>query len=298
MSTAPIFRTPAGEEAIMAFYDHVLRRWPVPYRAFDVDTGYGRTFVIACGPENAPPLVLLHGAGSNSSMWVGEITEYVRAYRVYALDLPGEPGRSTPIRPEWDGPAYTEWLADALDALHLDRVTLVGLSQGGWTALKFAVAHPQRVEKLALLTPGGIVPDKASFLFHAIPSLMLGKTGTRHLLHVLYGEQPIPEGVEEAIDLINRNFRPRMGKLPIFFDTELQQLTMPTLLVIGDHDALRDGHAIAERLRGLLPQFEVAIIPGAGHALTHVAGRVMAFLQRDESGYPMVTPVDGAAVPG
>ncbi len=266
----------------MALYEHVLRRWPVPYRTFDIDTRYGRTFVIASGPVDAPPLILLHGAGTNSSMWVGEVAVYARSYSVYALDLPGEPGRSAPVRPDWDGPAYADWLADALDVLRLDRVVLVGLSQGGWTALKFAVAYPERVERLVLVTPGGIVPDKTIFLIHAIPSLMLGARGIRHMVRLLYADQPIPEGVEEAISLINRHFRPRLGKLPIFADTELRRLTMPTLLVFGDHDIVRDGHAIAVRLHSLLPQLEVRIITGGGHALSHVSERVMTFLEHGE----------------
>ncbi len=58
-----------------------------------------------------------------------------------------------------------------------------------------------------------------------------------------------------------------MGVLPIFTDDELQRLTMPTLLVGGALDALRDMAKIAERLRPLLPHLSVTILPDAGHVV-------------------------------
>jgi len=67
-----IYTSLAGEQAVMALYDSLLTRWPVPYATLNVPTRHGSTFVIASGAESAPPLVLLHGAGTNSTMWAGE----------------------------------------------------------------------------------------------------------------------------------------------------------------------------------------------------------------------------------
>ena len=213
-------------------------------------------------------------------MWGSDVATYSRDYRVYAVDLLGEPGKSSPNRPPWEGPAYAEWLDDVLAGLHVDRVRLVGLSQGGWTALKFAVAQPQRVEQLALLTPGGVVPDKLSFLFYAMLYMGLGKWGIRRLVRLLYGRQPIPVGVEDITMLFMRHFKGRMGVLPLLTDEELRRLTMPTLLLVGSQDALRDSERIAARLGQFLPNFESAIIPGGGHALLDTVDRVMSFLRR------------------
>jgi len=62
-----VYRSPEGEKIIMALYDEALARWPVPSQAQHVPTRHGETFVIACGDPNAPPLVLLHGSGTNSA---------------------------------------------------------------------------------------------------------------------------------------------------------------------------------------------------------------------------------------
>jgi pimeloyl-ACP methyl ester carboxylesterase len=121
MNTASIYKTPAGEREIMALYDAVLARWPVTHETFNLPTRHGDTFIIASGEKSAPPLILLHGAASNAVSWVGDIAEYSSYFRVYAVDLPGEPGKSAQNRPAWDGPGYTEWLEDVLDGLEVQK---------------------------------------------------------------------------------------------------------------------------------------------------------------------------------
>ncbi len=278
MTIHSIYRTPAGERAVMECYDLFLSRWPVPYTTQYIDTRVGPTFVIASGNEASPPLVLLHGAGTNSSMWAGDITEYSHRYRTYAIDLPGEPGKSTPNRPSWASEAFGEWLADVLDGLGGGRAVLIGFSQGGWTALKFSIAHPQRVEKLVLISPGGIVPDKLSFVIRALPLSMLGKWGAGHINRLLAGNQLIPPEVDNALTLIMTQFKPRIEPLPIFPDHELKRLTMPMLVLMGDRDALRDPQRISARLQQLVPDLKATVIHGGGHALMNTAEDILAFL--------------------
>lgn len=278
MTTPSIYKTPAGEQAVMALYDRALDHWRVPYESLHIPTRHGDTFVISSGASDAPPLVLLHGAGTNSAIWIEDAAAYSRLYRVYAVDLLGEAGKSAPNRPAWDSPAFAEWLEDVFAGLHIARAVLVGISQGGWTALKFATAHPERIDKLVLLTPGGVVPDKLSFLLRAIPFSMMGKAGSRRMARLVYGSQPIPAGVEEVMDVVTSNFKARIGTLPIFSDEELRRLTMPTLLLIGAEDALRDAGKISARLDSLLPNLTAVTIPRAGHALLDTTPYILPFL--------------------
>lgn len=262
----------------MALYDRALKQWPIPYQTRQIATRHGETFVIASGDESAPPLVLLHGAGTNSAIWIGDVADYSQQYRVYAVDILGEAGKSAPNRPDWDSPAYAEWLEDVLAALHIDQVVLVGISQGGWTALRYTTLHPENVRALVLLTPGGVVPDKASFLFSAVLYSLTGKWGSRRMIRLIYGGQPVPPGVEEVVTVVTRNFKSRIGVLPIFSDDELRRLTMPTLLLIGAQDALRDAVKITARLRQFVPRLTAITLPLAGHALIDTRSRVLSFL--------------------
>jgi pimeloyl-ACP methyl ester carboxylesterase len=79
-----------------------------------------------------------------------------------------------------------------------------------------------------------------------------------------------------------RNFRARMGVLPIFSDEQLQRLTMPTLLLGGTKDALRDSEKSETRLHAFVPQFAVTILPGAGHAVGNTAEHILSFLSPQE----------------
>jgi pimeloyl-ACP methyl ester carboxylesterase len=283
-ATSPsVFKTLAGEKAVMALYDSALARWPVPHETLNISTRHGQTFVIASGAQAAPALVLLHGAGTNSAIWGGDFLDYSRDHRVYAVDLLGEAGKSAPNRPAWDSPAYAEWLDDVLNALKVEKASLVGISQGAWTALKYAVYCPERVDKLVLITPGGVVPDRMTFLLRMMVLSLLGRRGIRGIMKVLFGDQTVPDGVEEVTAVVMSNFKARVGILPIFSDEELKRLTMPTLLLGGSKDALRDLEKIAARMRSLVPYIAVTIIPGAGHALLNTPPHVMPFLASEQA---------------
>lgn len=272
------YKTPAGERAVMALYDTALKHWSVAYETRMLPTRHGDTFVVASGSTASPALVLLHGAGSNSSIWAADVSDYSTCFRVYAVDLPGEAGKSAPIRPAWETPAFAEWLGDVLDGLKIKHTVLVGISQGAWTALKFAVTAPHRIDKLVLMTSGGIVADRRSFLPRVMLLMLLGRRGIQQLVRALFGEQPVPDGVIDIVVQISSQFKPRIGVLPIFSDQELRQLTMPILLLGGTRDIIRDLARIESRLRNLVPQLEVTITSGAGHALLNTTGRVLEFL--------------------
>ena len=147
MTANTIYKSSAGQEKIMALYSKVLAHWPVPYQHMILPTKYGDTFVIASGDTFAPPLVLVHGSGSNSATWAYDVIEYSKCFRVYAVDIPGEPGRSGQDRFSWNGPAFSEWLDDVLNELKVDKVILGGISLGGWVTLKYAIDKPERIEK-------------------------------------------------------------------------------------------------------------------------------------------------------
>jgi len=149
---------------MMGMYADMLERWPVPHDEQIVETRYGDAFVVSFGDTAAPPLVLLHGAASNSAMWSGDAAAYAAEFRVHAVDLPGDAGRSTPSRPPYGGPTYVEWLGDVFDALRIERARVVGLSLGGWIAMRFAAAQASRVDRLVVISPGGIVPVRKTFI--------------------------------------------------------------------------------------------------------------------------------------
>ncbi|MFZ6029305.1 MAG: alpha/beta fold hydrolase [Chloroflexota bacterium] len=278
MNTKPVYKSPAGKRAILARYDEFLARWPVPYETATIPTRHGETFVIASGEKSAPPLVLLHGSASNAVSWGGDVLEYSRHFRVYAVDLPGEPGRSSENRPSWHNLDFAEWLEDVLDGLAVPTASLLGISQGGWTAIRFAAIHPQRVDRLVLLTPVGIVPMRISILLKGMLFAAFGKWAGAAGLGRLFGDQPVHPEVAEFLQIIRDNFNIRIEKGYLFSDDELKRLAMPTLFIGGAQEMFFDIEKAARRLRGLVPQFSASILEGMGHALIGLAPQIVPFL--------------------
>lgn len=278
MNNATVFKSIAGRNVIMALYDSILARWPVPYETGTVPTRHGDTFFISCGTKTLPPLILLHGAASNAVSWVGDAADYSKFFRVFAVDLPGEAGKSAEIRPSWQGLGFAEWLENVLNELKIDKAALVGISQGGWTALRFATVHPQRVSKLVLLAPGGVGPTRPSFIRKSIFYSLLGKKGVKGINRMVTGKQEIHPEAAKFMDAILTHFHARMEKEYVFKDEELIRLTMPTLLVGGSEDALIPIEKVIPRLERLLPQLKTVLIQGMGHALVNQSGLILPFL--------------------
>lgn len=278
MNTASIYKSEAGKNEIMALYDAVLARWPVECETFYLSSRHGETFVIASGETGAPPLILIHGSASNAVSWVGDVSLYRPYFRVYAIDLPGEPGKSAENRPSWDGLDFAEWLDDVMDGLKIQTASLLGISQGGWTALRFATTFPERVSKLVLLAPGGIMPTRRLFILKAVIFSMLGNWGVERLNRMIFGKLPIHPDAAQFMKTIYLHFKTRIGKEYLFSDQELKQLTMPTLIIGGAEDALFPMEGVITRMERLVPTLKAILIPNMGHALVNQASIIIPFL--------------------
>lgn len=127
-----IYRSPKGEQAIKSKYNDLLRHWPIEKKSIYLDTGCGRTHVIACGDEKNPPLVLLHGNSHCSIRWLNEVETYCSSHRVYAIDIIGEPNHSDQERPKVRSQQYLNWLEEIFAKLNLREAALVGENMGAW----------------------------------------------------------------------------------------------------------------------------------------------------------------------
>ncbi|MEV4457334.1 alpha/beta fold hydrolase [Microbispora sp. NPDC049633] len=282
MTATDIYVTGEGERELRERYQELLTRWPVPSERLRIPTREGETSVITSGPPDAPPLLLLHGSSTTCVMWLGDVATWAPHFRVYAVDLIGEPGPSAPSRPPLDSEAYALWLDDVLDGLGLSRVSLVGASLGGWLAVDYAIRRPGRVERLALLCPGGIGRQKAGFAFRALFLLLFGERGRRRLLSMVMGDAPSDPRFAAYLDYaaqIARHFRPRRERLPVFGDEALGGLAMPMFVIVGGRDVLLDSRDTERRLRRLVPHATVRHLPDAPHGLRGHAEPILAFLR-------------------
>lgn len=280
-----IYKTADGQRAVEQNYRQILQYWPVENRQLAVPTRQGETFVIACGKESAPPVVLLHGALANSAAWIGDVALWAEHCRIFAVDVIGEPGLSSQSRPLLASGAYASWLEDVLQALGLEHAALVGVSLGGWLALDYATRNPDRVDRMVLVCPGGVGRQKIGILFKILLYSLFGAWGRRALRTAILGRMPTNTSPAarkfgELFALMQQSTRQRRERLPVFEDAALKRLTMPVLAIVGGKDAMLDSADTRRRIEALAPNAEVRYLEEAGHFITGQGGAIEAFLTR------------------
>ncbi|VWC43369.1 alpha/beta hydrolase [Burkholderia aenigmatica] len=284
MST--IFKSPRHARAIRAAYEAALSHWPAGHRRITVQTRHGATHVIACGPEHAPPVVLIHGAQTTAASWQHFAAEWSTHFRLFAIDVIGEAGPSAPSRPSLASDAYAQWLDDVLDGLGVSRAAFAGISLGARTALDFALRRPARVTRLALLCPSGIGRQKP-FLWWALPLLLLGDAGRARVRRRVLGRLPPVSTPAERdafalMRAVDRGLRPRLETIPVFGDSALRTLSPPMLAIVGGRDVMLDSRDTCDRLTRLVPHAQVRFLPDQYHFIRGQRDTVLAFLMSTE----------------
>ena len=276
---ADIYKSEAGRHAVEGQYRRFLERWPVACEQRIVATCQGDTFVIVSGDPLAPPLVLFHGSGGNSASWMRDVATWVQHHRVYAVDMIGEPGLSAPSRPPLASSAYAEWLDDVWAGLGLEKASVVGISLGGWLGLDFAIRRPNRVRSLSLISPSGIGRQNYMLLLKVGVLRLFGKWGLVKSLELVSGRTAaLPKPMVDTLLVVFRHFRPRMGRIPRFTDTDLAGLSMPVQVVVGSDDALLNSRETRERVERFVRNARVTYVENAGHILPPQTVTVAEFL--------------------
>ena len=278
MNVKKTFKSDKGKKAVIGVYDEILKMWRVPYETLWLESTFGKTFVIRSGDNSLPPLILLHGTSSNSTMWIDEVEEFAKNYCVYAIDIPGEPGKSEERQYPLKGSAYFEWLNEIVITLKLDKISIVAISLGAWMAIGYATKCPENVDKLVLLCPSGVGRQKVSFIFKALPLMLLGDWGFNKITQLVSGKKSMPKEAQEYTKLIARSFNLRTESVPIYSDEELSQLKMPVLLFAGENDVMLNSKETVSRMSRLVSNIKATLLSGYGHVLIGFQKEIIDFL--------------------
>ena len=157
-------------------------------------------------------------------------------------------------------------------------VCIVGQSLGSFVALRFAVNHPERVEKISMLTTPAIAPAKAGFIFKAMFLMLFGKKGSDKINRMVAYGTDLGKWSSTFGSLLSKHCRPMTEPIPILSDEEIRRLKMPLQLFAGDHDVMLRTEETAERLRRLAPHAEINILSGLGHAIIGKTDEILRFM--------------------
>ena len=238
---------------------------------------------------NGPTLVLVHGITSSAQTWGRVIGLLAEHHTVIAPDLLGH-GESAKPRGDYSLGAYASGIRDLLVALGHERATVLGHSLGGGIALQFAYQFPERVERLVLVSSGGLGRDVSVMLRAAtLPGAeyvlpLLSSSAARNVVSAsvkvlkALGIRPNPDGVGigqafsslGAVDARRaflhtaRSIIEPSGQRVSAADRLYLAAWLPTLIVWGARDRMipvKHAHTAAEAI----PSSRLEVFPSAGH---------------------------------
>jgi 3-oxoadipate enol-lactonase len=227
--------------------------------------------------DGQPVVLLVHGFPLNRSMWDPQLGVLRARARVIAPDLrafgASEAGPPGPLTMQ----QHADDLAALLDALGIDRVIYCGLSMGGYIGFAFWRAHRERIQALILAdtratvdAPEGrharlVMADLAETLNSPqpavdgmlpkmfSPTLRAGSVQEQLLRGMMLGSTP------RAVADGQRGLAARPDSVPV-----LESIDVPTLVIVGEHDALTPPHE-SELMVSKLPHARLVTIDQAGH---------------------------------
>jgi pimeloyl-ACP methyl ester carboxylesterase len=238
------------------------------FRTIDTECGRVSTFEAGSGK----PLVMLHGLGATKAEFLPTVPALApNGFRTIAIDLPGFGDSGKPFPAAYDARFFARWVAATLDALGLDRTHLLGHSMGGRVALEVGMRHPDRIERLVLMTPSMAwlsAPSWASALRLVRPELGIIQPAPKNFVEGLI-KRIVPQAdhhfVAPALDEFLRSYLTPRGRVAFYaaarnialerpdeFWDGLEKLSPESLFIWGRRDGLVP-IAFARHVRKRLP---------------------------------------------
>ena len=292
MFSKSIYRSPEGEEKILALYESALKKLDLEFEEQMIDTRFGVTHILITGPKEAPPLIIFQGGNTVNPVTLSWFLPLLKEYRVYAPDTIGHPGRSAQNRISPRDDSFGEWVIDLLDNLCIKKSSFIGYSYGAGILLRTAAYAPERISNAVLLMPSGIANGSFWRMISKIICPMLLYRLFPNRSRLLKAVRPMfTEDMDEiTLDVIGSVFvhvklETQMPRLAT--KEELMGFKTPTLVLAGEKDIFFPADKILPRAKEIIPNLIAAeSLQESGHfpsmkTLYYINDRIRMFLKEN-----------------
>lgn len=234
-----------------------------------LETGAASLVYYEIGPRDGEPWVLLHGLGATAATWAPVLRAFRKECRMLAPELSALGGTRCPGHALGMG-GMAEPLKELIDREFGGRpVTLAGISLGGWMAARFALRHPERVSRLALIVSGGYYDQD----WKNIESLVTVRdfAGVDRLYKALFVRVPWIMRASRSAFLAAytspavTNVLSALAEDDALRDEDLAEIRVPTAVISAEHDGLFNA-AAGRAMAAAIPGASFEVLPGCGHA--------------------------------
>jgi pimeloyl-ACP methyl ester carboxylesterase len=284
-----LYRSDASEATIRRWCTERIALWQVPHTTQVLSTPLGETHLTWAG-EGVDTCVYFPGTNFNAATSMTVLGTLARCGRVVCVDLPGQPGLSTGIRPDNELKTIPLWIKEVTDEVRRHspsgKIVLMGHSRGAAVALMAAAVS---VDALILLSPAGLARARITLrvLTRSLTWLLRPSLASaRRLVGCLVSGNPSNhESVVEWMALVGHSTRTSGAPGPLPRELLAQWRGSPVAVLVGESDVFFPPRRLARPVRDLDAVLEVA--SGAGHLLVdecpeRVAATLVRVLGQDE----------------
>jgi 2-hydroxy-6-oxonona-2,4-dienedioate hydrolase len=218
------------------------------------------------------PLILIHGLADDASIWDSVIPALSARFRVIALDQIGF-GRSDKPLLNYRVSTFVDFLDGSMTELKIERASLIGSSLGGWIAAAYALAHPERIERLVLSDAAGYAALAKTMDRRALSALRLAsRDDIRYLGPLTFHDKRFYQDLDLAFkQRVTAGDSYTVGQLldsmvrgDDALDNRLRMINRPTLVIWGRDDKLIPLN-FGERFHQEIATSRLQIIDNCGH---------------------------------
>jgi abhydrolase domain-containing protein 6 len=232
-----------------------------------VQVGEHRIHYLVAG--EGPPLLIVHGVAMRGSDLAPIFSTLSKHHRLYVPDLLGYGGSDKPRHSDYSIATQAEVIRGFMDAMRLEQPDVMGVSMGGWIALKMAAEHPQRVRRVVLVSSAGFEfktsLNELSFSARTIPELQASlrlQTDRADMIPMFVLRDILRVSKKKA--WVTRAAMRSMLSRRDLLDRRLHRARMPVLLVWGTRDRIIP-FSLGARMQEELPQARLVALEGCGH---------------------------------
>lgn len=230
----------------------------------------GQTIAYDCAGSYGPPVIFIHGVGSDRRVWSEQIDYFGRQRLALAVDLRGH-GESAVPAGTIDRPAFASDIVAMLDALGIDAAHLVGLSMGGVVALETYRLHPERVLSLVLADTFAAFPgfEEAQARREQDVGSMSMQQIAEERIPACLRPQPDPARLRSAVEqMAAKDKRVYLESSTATWSPDFRSIlpgiNVPVLVLWGEYDTVTPRH-LSEELAEGIPGARLVVLPDAGH---------------------------------